>query len=140
MDNSVPIDWVGGSAQESVNLEDSEEHDAPPCPNRQVPPFASNSSQGSKIASTPRSAACILSYTECFRPLRHRPEQPRRRMWSGSRSGPTDMLCTLVPGCAARETMSMRRSMSGCCEGAQHVHLLLTHSFGFLVNKILAVI
>ncbi|CAK9229006.1 unnamed protein product [Sphagnum troendelagicum] len=46
MDNGVPIDWVGGSAQESVNLEESEEHDAPPCPNRRVPPFASNSSQG----------------------------------------------------------------------------------------------
>jgi hypothetical protein len=28
------------------------------CPNRQVPPFASNSSQGSKITPTPRSAAC----------------------------------------------------------------------------------
>ncbi len=58
MDNGVPIDSVGGSAQEPVNLEDTEEHDAPPCPNRQVPPFASNSSQGSKIAPTPRSAAC----------------------------------------------------------------------------------
>jgi hypothetical protein len=59
MDNGVPIDSVGGSAQEPVNLEDTEEHDAPPCPNRQMlPPFASNSSQGSKIAPTPRSAAC----------------------------------------------------------------------------------
>ncbi|CAK9274868.1 unnamed protein product [Sphagnum jensenii] len=167
MDNGVPIDSVGGSAQESVNLEDSEEHDAPPCPNRKVPPFASNSSQGSKIAPTPRSAACILSVCRHFgqRISRNRQAeakaevpaicaysstgadivsvsapydtgpQPRRRMWSGSRSGPTDMLCTLVPGCAARETMSMRRSMSGGCEGAQHVHLLLTHSFGFLANK-----
>jgi len=40
MDNRVPIDSVGGSAQEPVNLEDTEEHDAPPSPNRQVPPFA----------------------------------------------------------------------------------------------------
>jgi hypothetical protein len=66
LDNGVPIDSVGGSAQESVNLEDSEEHDAPPCPNRKVPPFASNSSQGSKIAPTPRSAACILSVCRHF--------------------------------------------------------------------------
>jgi hypothetical protein len=29
MDNGVPIDWVGGSAQEPVNLEDTEEHDPP---------------------------------------------------------------------------------------------------------------
>jgi hypothetical protein len=38
MDNGVPIDSVGGSAQEPVNLEDAEEHDAPPhfvC----LPPF-----------------------------------------------------------------------------------------------------
>jgi hypothetical protein len=28
MDNGVPIDSVGGSAQEPVNLEDTEEHDA----------------------------------------------------------------------------------------------------------------
>jgi len=30
--------------QEHVNLEDTEEHDAPPSPNRQIPPFAGNSS------------------------------------------------------------------------------------------------
>jgi hypothetical protein len=30
MDNGVPIDSVGGSTQEPVNLEDTEEHDAPP--------------------------------------------------------------------------------------------------------------
>jgi hypothetical protein len=30
MDNGVAIDSVGGSAQEPVNLEDTEEHDAPP--------------------------------------------------------------------------------------------------------------
>jgi hypothetical protein len=35
-DNGVPIDLVGGSVQEPVNLEDTEEHDAPPSPNRQV--------------------------------------------------------------------------------------------------------
>jgi hypothetical protein len=57
MDNDVPIDSIGGSAQEPVNLEDTEEHDAP-SPNRQVPPFASNSSQGSKTPPTPTSAAC----------------------------------------------------------------------------------
>jgi len=57
-DNGVPIDSVGGSVQEPVNLEDTEEHDAPPSPNRQVPPFAGNSSQGSKTPPTPRSAAC----------------------------------------------------------------------------------
>ncbi len=57
MDNGVPIDSVGGSAQEPVNLQDTEEHDAP-SPNRHVPPFASNSSQGSKTPPTPRSAAC----------------------------------------------------------------------------------
>jgi hypothetical protein len=28
MDNGVPIDSVGGSAREPVNLEDTEEHDA----------------------------------------------------------------------------------------------------------------
>jgi hypothetical protein len=39
---------------------------APPCPNRQVPPFASNSSQGSKIAPTPSPAACILSVCRHF--------------------------------------------------------------------------
>ncbi|KAH8959454.1 hypothetical protein BDL97_06G077900 [Sphagnum fallax] len=99
MDNGVPIDWVGGSAQESVNLEDSEEHEC------------------SSLSKQTGSSICkqLFSrqgrYCQCFRPLRHRPEQPRRRMWSGSRSGPTDMLCTLVPGCAARETMSMRRSL-----------------------------
>jgi hypothetical protein len=29
MDNGVPIDLVGGSVQKSVNLEDTEDHDAP---------------------------------------------------------------------------------------------------------------
>ncbi len=58
MDNGVPIDSVGGSAQEPVNLEDTEEHDAPPSPNRQVPPLAGNSSQVSKTPPTLRSAAC----------------------------------------------------------------------------------
>ncbi|KAH9554007.1 hypothetical protein CY35_08G041900 [Sphagnum magellanicum] len=53
MDNGVPIDLVGGSVQEPVNLEDTEEHDGPP-PNRQVPPFAGDSSQGSKTTPTPR--------------------------------------------------------------------------------------
>jgi hypothetical protein len=57
MDNGVPFDSVDGSVQEPVNLEYTEEHDAPP-PNRQVPPFADNSSQGSKTPPTPRSAAC----------------------------------------------------------------------------------
>jgi hypothetical protein len=46
MNNGVPIDSVGGSAQEHVNLEDTEEHDAPPSPNRHVPRFAGNSSLG----------------------------------------------------------------------------------------------
>jgi hypothetical protein len=59
MDNGVPIDSVGGSAQEPVNLEDTEEHDAPPSPNRQVPPFAGNSFQGSKTPLTPRSASTL---------------------------------------------------------------------------------
>jgi hypothetical protein len=54
MDNGVPIDSVGGSAQEPVNLEDTEEHDAPPSPNRQVRPFAGNSSQLSKTPPTRR--------------------------------------------------------------------------------------
>jgi hypothetical protein len=58
MDNGVPIDSLGGSAQEPVNLEETEEHDAPPSPDRQVPPFASNYSQVSKTPPTPRSAAC----------------------------------------------------------------------------------
>jgi hypothetical protein len=58
MDNGVPIDSVGGSAQEPVNLEDTEKHDAPPSPNKQFHPFAGNSSQGSKTPPTPRSAAC----------------------------------------------------------------------------------
>ncbi len=52
MDNGVPIDSVGGSVQEPVSLEDTEEHDAPLSPNRQVPPFAGNSSQGSKTPPT----------------------------------------------------------------------------------------
>jgi hypothetical protein len=56
--NGIPIDSVGGSAQEPVNLEDTEKRDAPPSPNRQVPQFAVNSSQGSKTPPTPRSAAC----------------------------------------------------------------------------------
>jgi hypothetical protein len=46
MDNGVPIDSVGGSAQEPVNLEDTEEHD--------VPPFAGDSSH----TAVTRSAAC----------------------------------------------------------------------------------
>jgi len=58
MDNGIPIDSMGGSAQEPVNLEDTEKHDAPPSLNRQVPPFAGNSSQGSKTPPTSRSAAC----------------------------------------------------------------------------------
>ncbi len=62
MENGVPIDLVGGSVQEPVNLEDTEEHDAPPSPNRQVPPFAGNSSQCSRTPATPRSAACKRSY------------------------------------------------------------------------------
>jgi hypothetical protein len=47
MDNGVPIDsvvWI--CAGEPVNSEDTERNDDPPSPNRQVPPFASNSSQG----------------------------------------------------------------------------------------------
>ncbi len=47
---------MGGSAQEPVNLENTEEHDASP-PNRQVPPFAGNSSQGSKTPPTLRSVS-----------------------------------------------------------------------------------
>jgi hypothetical protein len=62
MDNGVPIDLVGGSVQEPVNLEDTEEHDARPSPNRQVPPFAGNSSQPSRTPPTPRSAACKRVY------------------------------------------------------------------------------
>ncbi|KAH9555437.1 hypothetical protein CY35_08G114300 [Sphagnum magellanicum] len=58
MDNGVPIDSVGGSTQEPVNLEDSEEYDAPPPPDRQAPPFASNSSEVNKTPPTPRSTAC----------------------------------------------------------------------------------
>jgi hypothetical protein len=58
MENGVPIDSVNGSAQEPVNLEDTEEHKVPPSPDRQVPPFAGNSSQVSKTPPTPRSAAC----------------------------------------------------------------------------------
>jgi hypothetical protein len=58
MDNGVPIDSVGGSTQEPVNMEDTEEHDAPPPPDRQAPPFASNSSEVSKTPPTPRSTAC----------------------------------------------------------------------------------
>jgi len=61
MDNGVPIDLVGGSVQKSVNLEDTEDHDAP-SPSRQVPPFAGNSSQGSRTPPTPRSAACKRAY------------------------------------------------------------------------------
>jgi hypothetical protein len=34
MDNGVPVASVGGSAHEPVNLEDTEEHDAPPSPKR----------------------------------------------------------------------------------------------------------
>ncbi len=54
----TPVNSAGGSAQEPVNLENTEEHDAPPSPNRQVPPFAGNSSQGSKTPPTLRSANC----------------------------------------------------------------------------------
>jgi hypothetical protein len=50
--NGVPIDSVGGSAQEPVNLEDTEEHDAPPSPNRHVPPFAGDSSHSSNEVSS----------------------------------------------------------------------------------------
>jgi hypothetical protein len=58
MDNDVTaIDTVGGSAQEPVNLENTDEHDAPPS-NRQVPPFAGNYSRGSEIPPTLRSATC----------------------------------------------------------------------------------
>jgi hypothetical protein len=59
MDNGAPINSVGGSAQEPVNVEDTEEHGALPSPNRQVPPFAGNSSQGSKTPPTPRSASSL---------------------------------------------------------------------------------
>ncbi len=59
MDNGVPTDSVGASAQEPFNLRDIEEHDAPPSPDRQVPPFAGNSSQVSKTPPpTRRSIAC----------------------------------------------------------------------------------
>ncbi len=58
MDNGVQIDSMGGSAQEPVNWEDTEEHDALPSPERQVPPSAGNSSQVSKTPRTLRSAAC----------------------------------------------------------------------------------
>jgi hypothetical protein len=43
MGNGAQTDSVGGSAQEPVNWEDIEEHDAPTSPDRQTPPFASNS-------------------------------------------------------------------------------------------------
>jgi hypothetical protein len=43
------IDSVGGFAQEPLNWEDTEEHDAPPSPNRQVPPFAGNSSKSARL-------------------------------------------------------------------------------------------
>jgi hypothetical protein len=59
MDNGVATDSVGASAQEPFNLRDIEEHDAPPSPDRQVPPFAGNSSQVSKTPPpTRRSIAC----------------------------------------------------------------------------------
>jgi hypothetical protein len=51
------IRWVDLRRSLST-LEDTEKHDAPPSPNRQVPQFAGNSSQGSKTPPTPRSAAC----------------------------------------------------------------------------------
>jgi hypothetical protein len=42
MDNNVPNDLVCGFTHVHVNLEDTEKHDAPP--NKQVLPFAGNSS------------------------------------------------------------------------------------------------
>jgi hypothetical protein len=56
MDNGFPTDSEGGFVQELVNLEDTEEHDPPPFPDRQVPPFASNFSRVSKTPPTQRSA------------------------------------------------------------------------------------
>jgi len=56
MDNGIPIDLVGGSAQEPINLEDTEEHDGPPPPGRQVLPFAGNSSQVKSVRLHPRRA------------------------------------------------------------------------------------
>ncbi len=54
MDNNVPNDLVCGFAHELVNLEDTEEHDVAPSPNKQVFPFAGNSSQVSKTPPTSR--------------------------------------------------------------------------------------
>ncbi len=46
----------------SLFSKDTEEHDAPPPPNRQVPPFAGNSSEGSRTPPTLRSAAGKRAY------------------------------------------------------------------------------
>jgi hypothetical protein len=58
MDNNVPNDLVCGFAHEHVNLEDIEEHDVPPSPNKQVLPSIGNSSQVSKTRPTSRIIAC----------------------------------------------------------------------------------
>ncbi len=51
--------WFGGwICAGACQLGGYWEHDVPPSPDRQVPPFASNASQVSKTPPTPRSAAC----------------------------------------------------------------------------------
>jgi hypothetical protein len=59
-------------------LEDTEEHDAPPSPDRQVPPFASNFSQVSKTPPTLRSATCKKPRVD------NKPNKRRKRLSEGS--------------------------------------------------------
>jgi hypothetical protein len=61
MDNNVPNDLVCGFAHELVNLEDIEEHDVPPSPNKQVFPFACNFFQVSKTPPMSKLIACKKS-------------------------------------------------------------------------------
>jgi hypothetical protein len=78
MDNGVPTDSGGGFVQELVNLEDTEEHDPNPFPDRQAPPFASNFSRVSKTPPTPRSAACKKPGVD------NKPNKRRKKLSDGS--------------------------------------------------------
>ncbi|CAM6044908.1 unnamed protein product [Sphagnum compactum] len=105
MDNGVPADSVGASAQEPFNLRDIEEHDdAPPSPDRQVPPFVGNSSQVSKTPPPPPTRRSIA----CKKPgLDGKPNKRLKRFSDGSIGSIAEALSKFADSYAKIEVMKI---------------------------------
>ncbi len=98
-------------------MENTEERDAPPSPNRQVPPFASNFSQVSKTPPTLRSAACKKPRVD------NKPNKRRKRL-SDESVGLAKALSTFVETFAKIEAMKFEIQTEMCFENYEKFNLL----------------